>query len=129
VARTDYEMLLLDLDRHVAHGALIDFGPLVEVRAGRKAAGPGAEQIERLASRLGKARVDVVAANRPASAPRKWAPFWSAFAHIIRNTVGSRRGDHRHCSLAGNRCRRAVSASPRRPSVGGLHAVIHGVAV
>ena len=46
------------------------------------------EQIERLAIRLGKAKVDVVwEATDLRLPPRKWAPFWSAFAHVIRNTV------------------------------------------
>jgi two-component system chemotaxis sensor kinase CheA len=46
------------------------------------------EQIRALANRLGRAPVDVICA--PTSLrlpPARWPGFWSAFAHVVRNTV------------------------------------------
>jgi signal transduction histidine kinase len=68
-----------------------------------------AEQIRALAGRLGKAEVDVTCL--PTSLrlpPRKWAPFWSVFAHLVRNSV-----DHGIETTA----ERASSAKPLRASL------------
>ena len=46
------------------------------------------EQIRSLASRLGRAPIEVV--REPTDLrlpPGKWRPFWSAFSHVIRNAV------------------------------------------
>jgi HPt (histidine-containing phosphotransfer) domain-containing protein/HAMP domain-containing protein len=46
------------------------------------------DQIQALAKRLGRSQVTVV--REPTSLrlpPRRWEPFWSAFAHVVRNTV------------------------------------------
>ena len=46
------------------------------------------DQIRTLAARLGRAAVEVV--REPTELrlpPGKWAPFWSVFAHVVRNTV------------------------------------------
>lgn len=47
-----------------------------------------AEQMVSTARRLGRAPVEVVRAPTALRLPpRRWAPFWAAFAHLIRNTV------------------------------------------
>jgi chemotaxis protein histidine kinase CheA len=46
------------------------------------------DQIERLSNRLGKAATDVICLpTKLRLPPSKWGPFWSTFAHVIRNTV------------------------------------------
>ena len=47
-----------------------------------------ADQIQALAKRLGKSDVTVTRAQTSLRLPpTRWAPFWSAFAHVVRNTV------------------------------------------
>jgi signal transduction histidine kinase/HAMP domain-containing protein len=46
------------------------------------------DQVQRLATRLGRAKVTVASEATLLRLPtRKWGPFWSAFAHVIRNAV------------------------------------------
>jgi len=46
------------------------------------------DQIERLSARLGKSAIDVICKpTKLRLPPSKWGPFWSAFAHVIRNAV------------------------------------------
>jgi two-component system chemotaxis sensor kinase CheA len=46
------------------------------------------EQIRALANRLGRAPVDVICEPTTLRLPpARWARFWSAFAHVVRNTV------------------------------------------
>jgi HPt (histidine-containing phosphotransfer) domain-containing protein/HAMP domain-containing protein len=88
VARSDYESLLLELECHAAYPALIDSVHAWRFEHAAKRLALVAEQIERLASRLGRAKVDVICERTTLRLPpRKWSPFWSAFAHVIRNTV------------------------------------------
>jgi two-component system chemotaxis sensor kinase CheA len=88
VARKDYDLLLTNLRCSGAPGALLAEIEAWEFEPADRRFALVREQIERLASRLGKAAVDVVwqptALRLP---PRKWAGFWSTFAHVIRNTV------------------------------------------
>lgn len=47
-----------------------------------------AEQTVQLAKRLGKAELITTAMAKDIHLPpRRWAPFWSAFAHVVRNVV------------------------------------------
>jgi two-component system chemotaxis sensor kinase CheA len=106
VAREDYQSLLADLRCIAAPDSLLaeveawEFEPVVKRFALIR------EQIERLAARLGRAPVDVI--WEPTSLrlpPSKWVAFWSAFAHVIRNTV-----DH---GVETARARAAAGKSPR----------------
>ncbi|HMI88000.1 MAG TPA: ATP-binding protein [Polyangiaceae bacterium] len=46
------------------------------------------EQVQRLATRLGRAKVTVASESTLLRLPpRKWGSFWSVFAHVIRNAV------------------------------------------
>ena len=46
------------------------------------------EQVRQVAERLGKAAVEVhVASTTLRLPPRRWAPFWSVFGHIVRNAA------------------------------------------
>jgi two-component system chemotaxis sensor kinase CheA len=88
VAREDYDQLLDDLRRHVDPEALIAAVESWEYEPAVKRLALLREQIERLAERLGKAPVDVVTAPTELRLPPdNWAGFWSAFAHVVRNTV------------------------------------------
>lgn len=106
VARQDYEKLLVDVRAIGAPPMLVaeieawQSEPAVQRFALLR------EQIERLATRLGRAAVDVT--WQPTDLrlpPRKWAPLWSAFAHVIRNTV-----DH---GVETTAARLAAGKSPR----------------
>ena len=88
VTRDDYERLQSTLRRSGAPETLLaeieawEFEPVDRRFALMR------DQIQQLANRLGKAQVDVT--WQPTTLrlpPRKWRPFWSAFAHVIRNTV------------------------------------------
>ena len=88
VAREDYERLCDDLRRHADHESLLAAVESWELEPASKRLALIREQIERLASRLGRAPVDVIC--HPTTVrlpPRRWATFWSAFAHVVRNTV------------------------------------------
>ncbi len=88
VAREDYERLCDDLRRYADHESLLAAVEAWELEPAWKRLALIREQIERLASRLGRAPVDVIC--HPTTVrlpPRRWATFWSAFAHVVRNTV------------------------------------------
>jgi two-component system chemotaxis sensor kinase CheA len=88
VAREDYERLCDDLRRHTDHESLLASVESWELEPASKRLSLIREQIERLADRLGRAPVDVIC--HPTTVrlpPRRWATFWSAFAHVVRNTV------------------------------------------
>ena len=73
------------------------------------------EQIRALANRLGRAPVDVICA--PTSLrlpPAKWAGFWSAFAHVVRNTVDHGVETAAEREAAGKPPRALVKLSVRR---------------
>jgi two-component system chemotaxis sensor kinase CheA len=47
-----------------------------------------AEQVRQVARRLGKGDIDVeMTHTRLRLPPQRWAPFWSAFVHVVRNAV------------------------------------------
>jgi two-component system chemotaxis sensor kinase CheA len=88
VARKDYEKLLVAARDIGAPAVMVAEIEAWECEPAVERLALVREQIERLAIRLGKAKVDVVwEATDLRLPPRKWAPFWSAFAHVIRNTV------------------------------------------
>ena len=88
VAREDYERLCDDLRRHADHETLLADVEAWELEPASKRLALIREQIERLASRLGRAPVDVICYPTTVRLPpRRWAAFWSAFAHVVRNTV------------------------------------------
>ncbi|HET6146001.1 MAG TPA: ATP-binding protein [Polyangia bacterium] len=106
VARKDYDSLLGDLRRCGAPRALLAEIQAWEFEPAVKRFALVREQVERLAGRLGRAEVDVV--WQPTTLrlpPRKWVAFWSAFAHVIRNTV-----DH---GVQTTEARIAAGKSPR----------------
>jgi HPt (histidine-containing phosphotransfer) domain-containing protein/HAMP domain-containing protein len=77
------------------------------------------KQVCSLAERLGKAPVDVI--REPTDLrlpPRQWASFWSAFAHVVRNTVdhGVETADER--AAAGKPARARVELGVKRDRQG-----------
>jgi len=88
VAREDYERLRDDLRRYADHESMLAAVEAWQLEPASKRLALIREQIERLATRLGRAPVDVMC--HPTTVrlpPRRWAAFWSAFAHVVRNTV------------------------------------------
>jgi len=88
VAREDYERLCDDLRRYADHESMLAAVEAWQLEPASKRLALIREQIERLATRLGRAPVDVMC--HPTTVrlpPRRWAAFWSAFAHVVRNTV------------------------------------------
>jgi signal transduction histidine kinase/HAMP domain-containing protein len=86
--REEYESFTEDLRRRTDHAALSatvaawKFEP-----AGKRFALLG-DQLQRLSTRLGRAKIIVTSEATQLRLPaRKWGPFWSAFAHVIRNAV------------------------------------------
>ena len=88
VMRADYDSAVADLRRHADHEVVLAALESWELEPASRRLALVAEQIQQMASRMGKAPVDVTCA--PTSLrlpPGRWASFWSAFAHVIRNTV------------------------------------------
>ncbi len=88
VDRAEHQAFVDDLRKRGVAGDLVavaaswTFEP-----AARRLAALG-KQTEQLAKRLGKADVvTTVTAVDIHLPPRRWGPFWSAFAHVIRNVV------------------------------------------
>jgi signal transduction histidine kinase/HAMP domain-containing protein len=86
--REEYENFLDEVRRRADHGALAATVASWRFEPAAKRMALLGDQVQRLAARLGRARVDV--ASEPTLLrlpPRRWGPFWSAFAHVIRNAV------------------------------------------
>jgi len=88
VTRTDYLAVLEELRGQRGQERLLRTLEAWEFEPAEKRLELIAEQIETTAQRLGRAPVDVVRAPTELRLPpRRWGPFWSAFAHLVRNTV------------------------------------------
>lgn len=88
IEREEYEAFRRDLSSRVDCDPLLRCFASWEFEPVSKRLELMAEQLRRIAARLGKAPVDVVcqptALRLP---PSRWNVFWSVFAHVIRNTV------------------------------------------
>jgi two-component system chemotaxis sensor kinase CheA len=86
--RAEHAAFLADLRGCVAHERLLATAAAWLFEPAAKRLLLIGDQIQTLASRLGRASVRVVCEPTTLRLPpRKWAPFWSVFAHVIRNTV------------------------------------------
>jgi two-component system chemotaxis sensor kinase CheA len=86
--RAEYDSFQEDLRRRVDHAALATTVASWRFEPAVKRIALLGEQVQRLATRLGRAKVIVV--SEPTLLrlpPQRWGPFWSAFAHVIRNAV------------------------------------------
>jgi two-component system chemotaxis sensor kinase CheA len=84
----EYDGFLEDLRRRVAHDALLKACVSWKFEPAEKRLSLLREQVVRLSSRLGKHNVDVHSEPTNLRLPqRRWAPFWSAFSHMVRNAV------------------------------------------
>ena len=83
-----YEAFLVALRAAPASGKFVDMVVAWRFEAGSKRLTLIAEQIRTLANRLRRAPVDVkCVSNGLRLPPGKWGGFWSAFSHVVRNTV------------------------------------------
>jgi signal transduction histidine kinase/HAMP domain-containing protein len=86
--REEYDNFLEELRRRADHGALAATAASWRFEPAAKRIALLGDQVQRLATRLGRAKVIVTGqATLLRLPPRKWGPFWSAFAHVIRNAV------------------------------------------
>jgi signal transduction histidine kinase len=86
--RDEYEGFQEDLKRRVDHAALAQTVASWRFEPASKRIALLGDQVQRLASRLGRTKVTVVSeVTTLRLPPRRWGPFWSAFAHVIRNAV------------------------------------------
>lgn len=86
--REDFEGFLQDLRRHVDYDVLVNTFVSWQYESAAKRLALLREQTEHFAKRFGKNQLDVVCdSTRLRLPPQKWGPFWSAFAHVIRNAV------------------------------------------
>jgi signal transduction histidine kinase len=86
--REEYDKFLEDLRSRTDHGALATTAASWRFEPASKRIALLGDQMTRLATRLGRAKVvlasEATALRLPA---RKWGPFWSVFAHVMRNAV------------------------------------------
>jgi two-component system chemotaxis sensor kinase CheA len=86
--REDFQSFLEDLRKRVDHDVLASTFISWQYEAASKRLALLREQTEHFARRFGKDHIDVVCeSSRLRLPPQKWGPFWSAFAHVIRNAV------------------------------------------
>jgi two-component system chemotaxis sensor kinase CheA len=86
--RAEYDSFQEDLRRRVDHAALAATVASWRFEPAAKRIVLLGEQVQRLAARLGRAKVIVASeATLIRLPPRRWGPFWSVFAHVIRNAV------------------------------------------
>jgi len=86
--REDFEAFLGDLRRKVDHDVLATTFASWQYEPASRRLSLMREQIEHFGKRFGKDNIKVVyESSRLRLPPETWGPFWSAFAHVIRNAV------------------------------------------
>lgn len=86
--RNDYDSFLEDLTRRVDHSVLLSVVSSWRYELAERRLELLKDQTLRLAERLGKNHIDVECLpTRLRLPPSRWAPFWSTFAHVVRNAV------------------------------------------
>lgn len=86
--RDEFQGFLEDLRKRVDHDVLASTFISWQYESASKRLALLREQTEHFAQRFGKEHIDVVyESSRLRLPPQKWGPFWSAFAHVIRNAV------------------------------------------
>src|SRR5205085_3775804 len=86
--REEYDSFLEELRRRTDHAMLTTTVASWKFEPAAKRMALLGDQVQRLATRLGRAKVIVT--GEPTLLrlpPRKWGPFWSGFAHVIHNAV------------------------------------------
>jgi signal transduction histidine kinase len=88
IDREEYDAFLKDLGRRVEHGVLLATASTWTFERASRRLSLFGEQIGHLGARLGKARINVrLDETKIRLPPALWGPFWSAFAHVVRNAV------------------------------------------
>ena len=111
----EYDAFLNELRARAGHDVLLAMAGAWRFEPVSKRLAVISEQIRALANRLGRAPVDVICA--PTSLrlpPARWAGFWSAFAHVVRNTVDHGVETAAQREAAGRPPRAMVKLSVRR---------------
>lgn len=88
VERADYTSILAALAGDVAREEIVWRIRAWEFEAADRSLGRVADQARAIAGRLGKlAPTIAIEANGVRLLPERWAEFWSAFTHVVRNAV------------------------------------------
>jgi len=86
--REEYDNFLEELRRRTDHLTLATTAASWRFEPASKRIALLGDQVQRLATRLGRAKVMVSSdATMLRLPPRKWGPFWAGFAHVVRNAV------------------------------------------
>ena len=115
----EYESFLGELRGRPGHEALLAIAVTWRFEPVSRRLAVISEQIRALANRLGRAPVDVICEPTTLRLPpAKWARFWSAFAHVVRNTVDHGVETTAARETAGKPPRAVVNLSVRRDGQG-----------
>jgi two-component system chemotaxis sensor kinase CheA len=105
----EYEAFLKDLQNGISRQDLLQTARGWRFEAAHKHLTFVGEQLRTLSRRLGRAEVEVaLQPTRLRLPPVKWRPFWSAFTHVVRNTVDHGIGTPEERASAGKPARARV---------------------
>jgi two-component system chemotaxis sensor kinase CheA len=105
----EYQAFLRDVQNNVPHRDLLHTARGWQFEAAHKYLTFVGENLRTLSHRLGRAEVDVaLQPTRLRLPPVKWRPFWSAFTHVVRNTVDHGVGTPEERAAAGKPARARV---------------------
>jgi two-component system chemotaxis sensor kinase CheA len=112
---SEYDAFLSALRARTGHDALLATAVTWRFELVSKRLSVIGEQIRALGTRLGRAPVDVICeATDLRLPPARWAGFWSAFAHVVRNTVDHGVETSAQRQTSGKRPRAVVKLAVRR---------------
>jgi two-component system chemotaxis sensor kinase CheA len=115
----EYEAFVGQLRVRTAHEALLATAVTWRFEPVSRRLAVISDQIRALAERLGRAPVDVICEPTTLRLPpAKWGRFWSAFAHVVRNTVDHGVETVAAREAAGKPPRAIVNLSVRRDGSG-----------
>jgi two-component system chemotaxis sensor kinase CheA len=116
---SEYEAFVGELRGRTGHEALLAIAGSWRFEPVSRRLAVISEQIRALATRMGRAPVDVICEPTTLRLPpARWGRFWSAFAHVVRNTVDHGVETAAAREAAGKPPRAVVNLSVRRDGTG-----------
>jgi signal transduction histidine kinase len=115
IDRDEYRTFLEELRARAAHDVLLARFTSWQLEPASKRLGLVADQIRHLAARLGKVEVQVaIEPTRLRLPAKKWAGFWAAFTHLVRNAVDHGLEKPEERAAAGKSAQATISLSVAR---------------